>query len=72
MVSVLEKKNSVFPTKKIAVGQLLACSLQLNFKGEIKCLRIVKRLNLDNSPHGKKSANGQICKDLVGGGGGGN
>ena len=60
MVSVLEKKNSVFPTKKIAVGQLLACSLQLNFKGKIKCLRIVKRLNLDNCPQGKKSANGQI------------
>ena len=47
MVSTLEKKNSIFPTKtKIAVGQLLAYSLQMNFKGEIRCLRIVKRLNL--------------------------
>ena len=44
MVSILGKKNSVFPKKKVAVGQLFACSLQLNFKAEIKCLRIVKRL----------------------------
>ena len=50
----------------MGVRQLVACSLQLNFKGEIKCLRIIKRLNLDNGPQGKKSANGQICN--IGGG----
>ena len=50
MVSILGKKNCVFPKKQIAVGQLLACSLQLNFKGEIKCLRIIKRLHLDYGP----------------------
>ena len=32
MVSILGKKNSL---KKIGVGQLLACSFQLNFKGEV-------------------------------------
>ena len=51
----------MFFKKKIAVRQLLDCSLQLNFKGEIKCLRIKKCLNLDYGPQGKKSANGQIC-----------
>ena len=59
------KEKLSFLKKKIGVRQLVACSLQLNFNGEIKCLRIIKRLNLDNSPQGK-SANGQICN--VGGG----
>ena len=63
MVSILGKK--IMFNKK-AVAQLLASSLQLNFKCEIKCLRIIKRLNLDNGPQGKKSANGQICN--IGGG----
>ena len=58
----------MFFKKKIAVKQLLACSLQLNFKDEIKCLRIKKRLNSDNGSQGK-SANGQICN--IGGEGGG-
>ena len=31
----------------IRVRQLVACLFQLNFNGEIKCLRIIKRLNLD-------------------------
>ena len=52
--------------KKIAVVQLLACSLQQNFKSEIECLRIIKCLNLDHGPLGKKSANGQFCN--IGGG----
>ena len=41
------KEKFSFSKKKIGVRQLVACSLQLNFKGEIKCLRIIKRLNLD-------------------------
>ena len=61
MVLILGKKNYIFPKKQIAVRQLLSCSLQLNFEGEIKCLRIIKRLNLDNGSQGKNSANGQIC-----------
>ena len=65
MVSILGKKNFIFPKEQIAVEQLLACSLQRHFRDEIKCLRIIKRLNLDNGPPGK-SANGQICK--IGGG----
>ena len=41
------KEKFSFTKKKIGVRQLTACSLQLNFKGEIKCLRIIKHLNLD-------------------------
>ena len=41
------KEKFSFSKKKIGIRQLVACSLQLNFKGEIKCLRIIKRLNLD-------------------------
>ena len=63
-------EEETFCLKKNAVGQLLASSLQLNFKGEIKCFK--KRLNLDNGPQGKKSANGQICNIGVGRGVAGN
>ena len=49
MVSSLGKKSNVFRKKDMGqAAQLLACSLQLNFKGEIKCLKIIKRLNLDS------------------------
>ena len=41
------KEKFSFSKKKIGVRQLVACSLQLNFKGEIESLRIIKRLNLD-------------------------
>ena len=45
----------MFLQQKIGVRQLLACSTQLNFKGEIKCLRIIKRLNLDILKHDVKT-----------------
>ena len=59
--------GQIFWFSKKNSGRAAACLFtSAELQGEIKCLRIIKRLNLDNGPQGKKSANGQICN--IGGG----